>query len=313
MFYTLTKFYHLHLPFWNALIEENLKDQIATWTLDPVEQAERVEGYFPLLIVFTLSFSQKLLAQNPRLLRAAARMEPEAYATDADYRLRRKMTTFENIIGRHLEGIRAFWEALNVYGYFLEAAENEYVGHETAKIAFGHRRPKLEKLESILSKRIGDRYEKQDIRSAVGMTLAELLDKSGKKTPITDAWEIPENRLGKQIRQILRAFDGKTGQAQDAISGKHRIATKRAISWLPDYKRQVEFLVDTEDPRPEHGLFIDLNRLSPRLTKNQHRVLKLILRDPDISNREIAQELGIDRKTVYNTLKALRKRLPDYL
>jgi len=238
----LKEFYAEQLPIWNHLIEEGIKREIATWTRDPAENAERLERYWPLLTQFTASFSKQPLTDNPRMLKALASMDPDAYAVDAAYKIKQGKS-FASIVQGHVDAMGAMWEALNIAGYALEAAEIEYVGKQTARMALKFKNVDLAQIESAARKKAtATQRVPAEIASAVGLALSELLAKSGNKRPLTENWEIPPGPLGDKIRGVLHYFDPSTAQAQDAITKKHRIAPTMALNILSKERQTVKHL-----------------------------------------------------------------------
>jgi DNA-binding CsgD family transcriptional regulator len=307
----LVEFYTRQLPIWNDLIETTLKKEIATWTSDPTENAERMELYHPLLLVFQCSFSKETFEARPGILNALATMDPEAYATDAAHKLENGKP-FESIIQQHVAGIAAWWEALNIHRYALEAAEKEFVGSQTARIALKSKRVDLTKIENAVRKTTtASHRDPAEITSAVGLAISELLTKSSKRTPLTDGWETPPGPLGDKIREVLAHFDVPTAQAQDALTGRHRIATRRATERIrAQAQNHVMEFDHTSDNTPEpDGLTIDLERVRHSLTKKQQHILDIILTEPDASDVEISKTLNIARNSVINCKKRLRSLL----
>jgi DNA-binding CsgD family transcriptional regulator len=243
----LTKFYAEQLPIWNHLIEEGIKREIATWTLDPTENAERLVFYWPLWAQFFSSFSKKPLDDNPRMLKALTCMDPHACAVDAAYKLNQGKT-FDSIIQGHVDAVGALWKALNILGYALEAAEGEFAGKQTIRMALQFRDGRID-LRGIVNKvckkagypKLSDAksasHIESEIVSVVNLTLAELMNQSAKKTPLTDNWETPPGRLGDKIREILTRFDPATGQAQDAVMGLHENVPIKARDKFLQQKR----------------------------------------------------------------------------
>jgi len=356
--YILKEFYYTdQLPIWNHLIEEDIKKKISTWTRDPTENAERLDLYWPLWLQFIGGFSKKPLDDNPHMLKALASMVPEAYAIDAAYKINQKKS-FDSIVQGHVDAVGAMWAALNILGYALEAAQKEFVGKQTARMALGFKNNRID-LTRIVNKACKKAgyfklanaktisHIESDIESVVNEALAQLLNKSAKKTPLLDSMEIPPGQLGDKIRDILSHFDPSTAQAQDAITGKHQIATTRARDiFFKEGKAMAKFqrknpdkiihldhiaqgyggedtniaiqLKGDDDEAPDRlyerknnydMLIIDIARAKKKLTRKQRYIIERIESHPNDDDTKIAQALQITRKTVYNCKQRMRDLL----
>lgn len=235
----IIEIYKFYLPYWDYIIVEEIKGILALYKFPNKKKSiENIRYYYPLITKFNLSFIPKLLIEIPNMHRLAAEMEPIAFAVDAHFRLKHGQDFFV-VLHKHFRGIRAWYIALNIYGYYRQAIDKEFSGKEIAKIIIGLREKyvNFEKLENKVRQKIKIVYSDilladADLYYVTKKAIGELLKKSAKDAPkLSDdpfikqfIWNETQLLWGK----LIDPFSHKAQQLSDALAREYRIVTTKA-------------------------------------------------------------------------------------
>ncbi|MBW2032794.1 MAG: winged helix-turn-helix domain-containing protein [Deltaproteobacteria bacterium] len=362
---SIVDFYKMYLPFWGDLIENEIRLRLKHGAYPKKERSVKdIEYYYFGIMKFLLSFSHKLMKQIPNLHYLALKMDPQAFAVDLYYKSKNGTEDPLEAICRHYNGLRAWYTALNILGYYRLAIEDEWVGKEVAKIILGDKKnANFTKLIRGTFKKLGPDYSDlcqdnpDEIASSLNLAIAQLLDKSEKEaSKLSDLPLINEEIDGSLnamvVEGIINTFSGKTRQLKDALAGQpnnplagqYHIVMQRAremalvsLGFGKPEKGILEknytegnreqnrkaLLVQKEplmmhtcemeeikDKRTEEDIENNviiseiIQELRNQVNPTSKDILEELNKDPDVSNTQIAKNIGKDVKTVrkYRTM-----------